>query len=303
MPKRISIIGFGKVGSHLYYALRKTGKYNVHVVQRFSRRSGISKAQKDSKDVKKNAERINNSEFIFITTQDSKIRSAEKMLSNRAINVKGKYVYHTSGVMTSDELKSLKRRGAETGSFHPVQTFESIAKKNGARFNNICVVLEGSRKAISKGSGIAKNLGATPVAISKKDKILHHICCVMSSNYIVALANIIDEFRHEMTSVRFTGGRIRKNGFNKHSFFSIYEPLIHQTLENIKTKGTEKSLTGPIERNDAGVLRKHLKELGRKMPDIAAFYKFLGIETAKAAVKKGSLGKKEFAKVEGLLRD
>ncbi len=299
MPKRISIIGIGKVGSHLYHALRKTGRYDVNVIQRFSRRSGISKAQKDSKDVKRNAGRINNSEIIFITTQDSEIRNAARVLSSPAINFNGKYVYHTSGVMTSDELKPLERRGAETGSFHPVQTFEDIAKKNGARFNNICVVLEGSRKAISEGSKIAKNLGTIPVTIDKKDKILHHICCVIASNYIVALAHKIDEFRRVMKPVRFTSRRIRKNGFNKHSFFSIYEPLILQTLENIKTKGTVKSLTGPIERSDVAVLRKHLKELGRKIPDIVGFYKFLGRETAKVALKKGSLGKKEF---RGMLR-
>ena len=266
----VSIIGYGKVGSHLYYGLRGAGKYNVHVIKR-------------SKDLK------DNTRIVFITTQDSKIASAVKKLNTRTANLKGKYIYHTSGVLTSDILKPLKKLGAETGSFHPVQTFENQASGRNfvSRFRNIYAVLEGNKKAVSKANQLARDLGAYPVTIDKKNKILHHVCCVIASNYIISLMHTIDNL----------GKRIRKNGFNKHGFFSIYEPLILQTLENVKRKGTVKSLTGPIERNDLQTLNMHLKELRRKVPELLPFYKILARETAKVAFKKRSINKKELSRL------
>jgi predicted short-subunit dehydrogenase-like oxidoreductase (DUF2520 family) len=267
--KHISIIGLGKVGSHLRYALRKTGKYKIHI----------------------NA--INKSEIIFITTQDSKIRSAVQILSSQKVNLKKKYVYHTSGVLTSDILLPLKKRGAEIGSFHPVQTFENkpARKKSVPRFKNIYTVVEGSKKAVSKASQIARDLGSYPVTIDKKNKILHHIYSVMASNYIISLVYAMDNL----------GKRIRKNGFNKRGFFSIYEPLILQTLENIKSKGAVKSLTGPVERNDLQALNLHLKELRGKFPKLLPLYKILAKETAKVALIKGSINKKELNKLLRIL--
>jgi predicted short-subunit dehydrogenase-like oxidoreductase (DUF2520 family) len=264
---KIAIIGYGKLGSHLYFALRK------------SRMVKVISIIPNSKS-KINPLLINQTDIIFICTQDSKISSAVKLLSSKSVDLKKKYIFHTSGSLNSDELSALKNKGAYTGSFHPVQTFESIAKGYSDRFENIYIAVEGRKESIGLGFKIAKLLNSKPVVIKKQDKIFHHICCVFASSFLAVHLHQIEKIAPK---------RILKNGFNNHSFFSIYKPLAEQTLKNIGTKGAVKSLSGPVERNDLKTINKHLAVLKTKHKDILALYSQMGIETLKLALKKGSI--------------
>ncbi len=266
---RIAIIGYGKLGSHLYHAFKKSRKVKI---------TGIVKNSRQ----KINPKLIHNSDIIFICTQDSKISNVVKKLIHKSYSLKNKYIYHTSGSLTSDELSPLSKKGADTASFHPVQTFESEAKKDSARFKNIYIAVEGSKKALKKGLQLSKIIGSKPFVISKQNKIYHHICCVVASNFMTALMRIIEKIGSK---------KIQKNGFKKLSFFNIYKPLAIQTLENIGRKGAVKSLTGPIERNDVETVTSHLKALSGKALSGEFFpvYLLLGIESVKLALEKKSI--------------
>lgn len=278
----ITILGYGKVGSHLYYALNNIGSYKLNLI----------KTKNDFKD-----DFIKQSNIIFITTQDSKIKEIVKKLFTSKVNLNEKFVYHTSGVLNSDILNLLKKKGAKIGSFHPVQTFESATKRYSSIFKGIYIAVEGDKEAIKKAALIARNINSIPIIINKRDKVKHHICCVISSNYTVSFMYQLNELKYKYK----TAGKIQKNGFNKRSFLSIYEPLMNQTIANIKTKGAVKSLTGPIERGDLNIIRLHLSEIKKKSPVLLSFYKFLGRETAKLSLKKRSIEKNEFKKLLKLL--
>ncbi len=269
---KIAIIGFGKLGSHLYYSLKKNNKTKVTAVFKNSRS-------------KINPSIINNSDIIFICTQDSKISNAVKKLSHKTYDLKNKYVYHTSGSLTSDELTALRKKGAITGSFHPVQTFESIAKKYSGRFKDIYIAIEGEKKSIKKGLQVSRLIGAKTFVISKQNKVYHHICCVVASNFMTALMRVIEKIGAK---------KIQINGFKKLSFFNIYKPLAVQTLENIARKGAVKSLTGPIERNDLITITSHLKAISGEFFPV---YLLLGIESVKLALEKKSIKLNEAKKI------
>jgi predicted short-subunit dehydrogenase-like oxidoreductase (DUF2520 family) len=257
--REVRIIGYGRVGSHLDYALRDSTRFTV---------------VKGGGDV------------IFITTQDSRIGEIVRVL--RSEYVKGKVILHTSGVLTSDVLEPLQKEGAETGSFHPVQTFahKAISKVDVKPLKGIYVAVEGTNRAVKVGSRIAREIGARTLIIRKEDKVLHHICCVIASNYLVSMLSQIESL----------GGKIRINGFNERSFFSIYAPLIKQTIANVAKKGALKSLSGPIERGDIETVKTHLEDLAAKAPELSEIYKAMGRETAKLAAKKESLGEEGYQK-------
>lgn len=273
---KVIIIGYGKLGSHLYYALRK------------SRKVKITRTVKAANS-KLSPVLINNSDIIFITTQDSKIKNVVKTLSHKSFDLKGKFIFHTSGSLTSDELSLLAGNGASLGSFHPVQTFESPAKKDEGRFKNIYIAIEGNEKAVKKAGQIAGYLGSKKIVISKENKVYHHICCVIASNFMTTLISQIDKIGIIMKDGK-SNKQIRKNGFNNLSFFNIYKPLASQTLENIAKKGAVKSLTGPFERNDLETIIKHLNTLGSELLPI---YILMGIETVKLSLEKKSITLKD----------
>lgn len=287
--KNVCIIGYGRLGSHLYYALKSTGKYKINTLVK---NSIIPLRDED----------INNSNIIFICTQDSKIKNAVKKLTSKNINLRCKFIYHTSGARSSDLLLNLKKKGAYIGSFHPVQTFEQKAKKDLKRFKDIYIAIEGDIKAVKAATEIISKLDAHPLILSKKQRVLHHINCVIASNFLISL---LSEIQKISTSLRFEkiNKKIPKNGFNKPGFFDIYKPLIIQTMKNIEQKGLESSLTGPIERNDLDTVMLHLDTLNTEFQELLPFYILMSFETAKLGLKKKSLSQKDVKALHDLMKN
>ena len=275
---KVVIIGFGKVGSHLYNVLKTIkGKFLISVI--------------NSSHSKINKKNLSNADLILICTQDYNIRSAVKKIIKTGISLKGKIAAHTSGAFSSDEISVLKKNGCAIASFHPVQTFHRKAKPKDNFFKNIYVAIEGDTKAVKILNKLSRSAGSVPVLIDKNFKSFHHICCVISSGYITAGLSVIRDI--------YT----LKNGFNKVNFFNIYKPLILNTISNITSEGIEKSLTGPIVRNDIKTIINHintLKTLNRF--DIIEYYRFMGLKSLKIAYKKGLLTKKQIIKLEKLLK-
>ncbi len=193
-------------------------------------------------------------------------------------------------------MNALKNKNVFIASFHPVQTFDRPAKIKTKYFKNIYIAVEGDKEAVNIGLKIAHKLNSNTIVLSKELKVLHHICCVFLSNYLITLFSQITQIlQNSPNSNKFKGRFI--NGFNKVNFFNIYEPLIKTTLLNIKNKGIIKSLTGPIERNDIKSLKIHLDILKKFHPELIYFYIFMGTETIKISLVKKSISKKDSDKI------
>jgi len=276
--KNYLIIGFGKVGSHLHNAIKCSIKDSNVII-----------SKNPHKKISANV--ITGSDVIFICSQDDKIHNAVKDILKTKTEISGKIFAHTSGALSSDELYKLKANGALTSSFHPVQTFMQKAAKRNNLFKNIYIAIEGDRKAVKELSGLAKKMNASPFKIEKKFKILHHLCCVISSNYLVTNLSLLEDIY------------AKKNGFKKVNFFNIYMPLIKQTLRNIETSGIKSALTGPVVRKDYNTIGKHIDALGKfKLSEIIDYYKFMGIETLKIAKRKESFNKEDLLKIQKIFR-
>jgi predicted short-subunit dehydrogenase-like oxidoreductase (DUF2520 family) len=278
MKQNILIIGFGKLGSNLYYGLKKIKGFNPEVIK--SSRSRIDKTQ------------IKSAGTIFICARDSEIMQVVKQIVSTDVSLKKKIIFHTSGSLTSDELLKLASKGAVTASFHPVQTFEKRVKNDIGRFGNIYIALEGKPQAIKAGKQIASLLGSKSFVLKKAEKVYHHICCVIASNFLTALNRQIE---------KIISKKIRINGFKKASFFNIYMPLAMQSLKNTADEGAVNALTGPFERNDIVTIEKHLDALKRGSGDVLPVYILMGIETVKLSLEKKSLSISESKKIMQLL--
>jgi predicted short-subunit dehydrogenase-like oxidoreductase (DUF2520 family) len=269
--EKLLIIGFGKLGSHLYYSLKSTGKYKVTAAKKRNKKSILSGL-------------VKNADVIFICVQDSKITKTAESIIKLNVPLKKKTIFHTSGALTSDAVSELKHQGAYIGSFHPVQSFAKRAPRLTDSFNEIYIATEGDKPAVKKANTIAKSIGSLPFTIKKENKVYHHICCVMASNFLSALNGRIEETGRK---------KIQINGFNNLTFLNIYMPLAKQTLGNIAVHGAKGSLTGPIERNDITTVKHHLEALRKSSKELLTFYILMGIETVKLALNKKSITKKQ----------
>ncbi len=270
MPKiPVTIIGAGSVGKALALALPKQKFIVENIISRTKK-----SAEKIAKIVKANPielsllKNISFKGIIFITVPDDAIKNVVDILVQSKNKFSNTIIFHTSGALSTSILQPLKKKSASVGSFHPLQTF----KKNEIQkniFQNIWFAIEGDKKAIAVGKNIASSFKAQSFILKKEQKTLYHIGAVFASNYFVTLLSVVEEIG-------------KKIGIPKEKVISIYEPIIAQTLHNVKTSSAVQSLTGPIARNDVQTIQKHIQELSKKKnKHLLPLYSTLGLATVK----------------------
>jgi predicted short-subunit dehydrogenase-like oxidoreductase (DUF2520 family) len=243
---RIAIVGPGRLGSALALELSRAGYRISEIISRdsnTSRRKARALAKKVNAVAASPKPRLD-ADLVWICVPDREIENVARHLAPRA-NWKNKIAFHSSGALTSDELRALRRRGAAVASVHPFMTFvhASIPSLNG-----VPLALEGDVKAVRVGRKIVRDLGAEAFSISKSKKSAYHAWGGFASPLLIALL--------------VTGEKVAQAaGLTPADARRKMLPILRQTLANYANLGPAGAFSGPIVRGDAPVVSKHLKEL------------------------------------------
>lgn len=263
---RISIVGAGPVGSTLALLLRRRGHAIVSVISG-SKRSARQLAtlvgcRHWSTDLASIAPETN---AVLIAVPDKAMGSVARSLAqNPHLRFDRLVAFHTSGVMTSDLLRPLRKRGSTVFSLHPIQSFpKDISPRQQARgMNGVWYGFEGTLRSESTARLLVGYLGGKMVRIPKERKILYHLACVFASNYAVVLIGVLERL----------AGRLGWRDLRPLS------RLFLSSAGNAMSQGAAKALTGPIRRGNPEVLRMHIMALRRLAPDLGRLYRALGNE-------------------------
>lgn len=188
-------------------------------------------------------------DILFLCVNDDSIKSVVDEL--RCYNLKNMIICHTSGSNTSDiiDLECYKY------SIHPLMAINDKYESYKA-LEDCYYTIEGDDEYISYFMKMFKNIKR----INKELKPKYHSIASIISNNINGLCYLIDKELKEM-------------GLD----FNMFKDLFFNNAKNIYNKGYFDSLTGPIERNDISVVKKHLEALSGKTKDI---YVMLALELA-----------------------
>lgn len=283
-PKSFSIIGAGRVGIALAAALISRRRHLKVIAD-----SSLKKARRARKILGQGmatdnpARAVRRSELIFICVPDSQIEKVVEQLGPS--DVKNKYIFHTSGALSSRLLAPLAEAGARVGSFHPIQTFASEVPDKDI-FKGIFIGLEGQPEAIEMGVELARALKSQVILLAPEDKPAYHLACSISSNFLVVLLSEIKDI-------------MRTIGLDERATLDVLTPLLNKTLHNVKKLGIEESLTGPVVRGDVETVKKHL-EITSGFPGLDRVYRAMALEALKIAEKRG-LGEDRLKALKQLL--
>jgi len=267
-----AFIGLGKVGTALACSLHDAG-YAIRAVydplpdamERAARHTGARRCRTAE-------EAAGLVEMVFLSTPDDRIEEVCRRLADAGAVCNGKRVLHLSGACGLDLLAPAHRCGAVTGCIHPLQSFpdvdSALRSLPGSAFG---LTVEDALK--EEATALIGALGGFPIYISDGDKPLYHAAACMASNYLVTL---IDAVRRICESF----------GLSSEETVKAFWPLIVATLRNVETNGTVASLSGPIERGDAGTVERHLEAMARCCPELLPLYRHLGLLTADVAARK-----------------
>jgi len=271
--KRYSIVGAGRLGSSLGAALARRGWEPETIVDRDARAAregrrivGRGRASTDP------AAASGAKGLVIIAVPDDAVGRAAAALAGAGGSWTGRVAVHTSGLLPAAALAPLAERGARVASLHPIQSFPRKDMPASA-FTGITWGLEGDEAAVEAAEAVVRALRGHVLLLSARDKPVYHAACALASNALVAL---------EWTAVGLLGRAGIPEGMAEAAFF----PLVQGTLQNVKSFGLEKALTGPILRGDVATVRRHLEALGADQ-GTREVYAVLGKQVLRLAAKKG----------------
>tara|TARA_B100001109_G_scaffold238808_1_gene220883 strand:- start:2052 stop:2795 length:744 start_codon:yes stop_codon:yes gene_type:complete len=223
---KITLIGGGKLGEHLYKVLISVGqvqllKWVIRSREESLTPEGINIVNKIDQDEK--------CDIYLIAVSDNSIKEVIQLLP------KDSFVVHTSG---SISLKEIKRDRA--GVFYPIQTF---TKGSDVNFSEIFVGLESKNsKDLMILKKLAKHIGSKSFVLNSSKREQLHLAAVLVNNFtnhLFAEANLI----------------CKKNNLP----FDILLPLIKETVQKVEKLSPKNSQTGPASRNDSETISKQIK--------------------------------------------
>jgi predicted short-subunit dehydrogenase-like oxidoreductase (DUF2520 family) len=283
------IIGCGRVGRALSIALKNSG-YSLSVLMDKNRKVvDFMRALFPESLVTADYKDWPHFDVLFIAVNDDYITTTGQELADSTIEFGKSIVAHTSGVLTSESLSPLERRGVKIASMHPVQTF-SGAQNDTYKLRNSFFALEGKAEAINVLQGVIADIGGKSFVISPDFKPTHHLACVLASNYVITLMNMAVSLFEPLE-------------IPKHQIKSILLPLMKNAVENISNQEMSSALTGPISRGDLQTVEKHINLLQTNNSDLLKLYADLGLETVKLARTQPAAKKSDLNKIEATLKE
>jgi predicted short-subunit dehydrogenase-like oxidoreductase (DUF2520 family) len=253
---KIAIVGAGSLGSALAVSLRAAGYKVSEIVSRegkVSRRRAKALARRVGAHAALVGDPEISASVVWLCVPDREIAWCAKSLA--AWGWKGRIALHSSGVLSSDELGPLRRRGARVASLHPLMTFvPGVAPA----LAGVPFAVEGDSSAVRVARRIVAKLGGESFVIAKKDKAMYHAWGTFSSPLLTALLAMSER-------VAEAGGVPRARARR------WVVPIVRQTVENYAQQGAARGFSGPIVRGDTATVRKHLLVL-RAVPAAREIY-------------------------------
>ena len=267
-------VGLGPVGRALTLTLKQEGHKPLILVGRgrpierqFARRVQAKFAIRLPQD-------IDNIDFVLTTLPSSALSKYATVLATERRQWDKLTFIHASGSYGIEPFESLKRLGAGVAAMHPYQTFPKTQRL--VRLRGITYGITGNRKGLSMARQVVKALGGRPIMIREADRLLYHLSAILACTFVAADIDM---------AVRV----LKALGVNERRALETALPIAEETIRNIRELGIRAAMTGPQTRGDEALIRRHLKALRERLPELVKPYsttsRFI-MDQGKKSVKK-----------------
>jgi predicted short-subunit dehydrogenase-like oxidoreductase (DUF2520 family) len=270
----IAIVGAGSLANSLAVALHDAGFTITEIIARDSPRS---LRRSHSLGVKVGAQAVTansaalDAALLWFCVPDRAIRGTAEFLADRLLaralvgqKLNLRFALHSSGALSSRELKPLRTAGAAVASVHPLMTFVAGAHPS---LTGVPFAIEGDDAAKRVARRIVRELGGESFSLPASRKAAYHAWATLTSPLLLAFLVTLEEAAR-------AAGLTRQDARRK----SL--PIVRQTLENYSRLGPARSFSGPLIRGDAETVAKHLAVL-KKHPGAREVY----VALARAALR------------------
>jgi predicted short-subunit dehydrogenase-like oxidoreductase (DUF2520 family) len=263
MIQTAAVLGSGAVARALLEALPAAG---VEVRASWNRRSGVAPPP------------LREVDLILLAVSDGAVAGVCDALDVG----RGQLVAHLAGALDLRPLSSARRKGARTGSLHPLCAFTVGAPGN---LEGAAAGIAGSDASARRDlADLARRLGMRPLRTRERSRALYHAAAVLAAGAQVALFS--EAARAFQKATGASEGEAR----------AALLPLTLGALEKLRELTPAAALTGPAARGDLATIRAHraalpkdLLELYDRLTAVALkLRKPAALRTRPAAATRGS---------------
>ncbi len=243
---KIGFIGAGKVGFSLgkYFSIHGREMSGYYDTDMSAAKEAALFTKTKAYDKVENL--VRESDALFLTVPDKVIKQTWEEI--KKYSIQNKVICHCSGAMTSAEaFPGIDQYHSYGYSIHPLFAV-SDKLTSYKELSNAYFTIEGNEEYLSQMKEIFSSAGNHIEEILPKKKILYHTAAAICSNQVIALAQ-------QATDLLSKCGLSQE--FSSHALL----PILLGNVEHIVEGGCIASLTGPVERNDIGTVKKHLNIL------------------------------------------
>lgn len=280
----VAVLGAGRLGSSLAIALDKAG-YTVAAItsRQPTHREWLNSHITTGIVVENVQTAVNVANIVFITGPDAyieKICSGVKWRSHQA-------VIHCAGAMSLAPLDTARVAGAQTGGFHPLQTFPTIDSYE--RLQDVSFAIESASPELLGWLRIlAEDLGGSAFQIESSQRAAYHASAVMACGLLSGLTGLSAEMWEPL-------------GIERTEALRRLIPLLRATVDALDEKGLPHAITGPFVRGDIETITMHLEATTNKSIGIRNAYAALALASLHIAKEQGGLSDSGFEGIKSLL--
>ena len=280
----VAVLGAGRLGSSLAIALDKAG-YTVAAItsRQPTHREWLNSHITTGIVVENVQTAVNVANIVFITGPDAyieKICSGVKWRSHQA-------VIHCAGAMSLAPLDTARVAGAQTGGFHPLQTFPTINSYE--RLQDVSFAIESASPELLGWLRIlAEDLGGSAFQIESSQRAAYHASAVMACGLLSGLTGLSAEMWEPL-------------GIERTEALRRLIPLLRATVDALDEKGLPHAITGPFVRGDIETITMHLEATANKSIGIRNAYAALALASLHIAKEQGGLSDSGFEGIKSLL--
>jgi len=193
--------------------------------------------------------------LLLITVPDREIREVAARMAAE-LDLSGRVVLHTSGLLDADEIGACRAAGSAVGSWHPLLSFGERAPAAKAWETATCAV-EGEPAAVEAGHRLAAAVGLRSWTIRPADKARYHAAAALAGN---------------LTHLCIVAARLELEGCALPPRAPVHplRPLVESAVDAAFAADGFEGLTGAIARDDAATVARHLEVLPRDIADAYA---------------------------------
>lgn len=266
---KIFILGAGKVGRALAFALRKAG---ARVTLRPARR-GVPTTRIDA-------------DVVILALRDKQLGPVAADLATSGVLLRKAVVVHNAGALPAEALDALRPVTAGVAQMHPMISFAST--KTFPSLTRGHVHVKGDAAAERRARSLAKKMKMTPRTFAKLDTVAYHAAAGLVANGAAALAAIGAEL-------------LRVAGVPAKDAPKMLGPLLRSVAENVERLGFPDALTGPVRRGDAAGVERQIDLLREKLPSAVPLFVAAGVAQLPLAREIGDAPSDHFDALDKVL--